>query len=835
MYNVLPSSSSQEELQRQRSHDPMEEVLIIDDSKQICAMLADYILPELGYAPIVTNSGRQGLERLRQRLPDLILLDLQLPDMSGLDLLRLIAQEGYDVPVILMTAHGSEAIAVEAFRLGARNYLIKPFSEVEAQGVINTALRERRLARERDMLLRHLRQRVQELTVLSSIGKSVSSLLDLEELLVRIVEAGVYITRAEEGFLLLRDSNANELYLRAAKNLGEQRAQRLRLPINDGLAGQVVRTGKPIRMDRATKGSSLKVKTGFLVRAILQVPLTVGDTVIGVLAVDNQQNERAFSENDQYLLSTLADYAAIAIENARLYQQIKRSEERYRDLFADANDVIFTLDKNLDVQSINKAGVSLLNKSSDHLRGSSFEDLCIPESRLPARLAFDTLFSGQSVPPFELQLRPVGDKEEVIIIEVSGRLVNEADQGPIIHCIARNMTDRRRLEQQLLRSEKLSAIGQLVAGVAHELKHPLTSISGFTKLLLRDAAVVGQVRDDLRQIGTQAERAAKIVQNLLVFAREHKPQRLVVDVNEVIKSTLILRAYQLRVDNVQDVLELDTNLPLTIADPFQLQQVFLNLINNAHQAMVEREAPGVLTIRTTALENALASAAPAGIQSIRIAISDTGVGIVPELLNKVFDPFFTTKPVGQGTGLGLSICYGIIHEHSGRIWVESTPGIGTTIFVELPIISENTANTIINPLPAAANDGPKPQRCRILVVDDEEAVGGLLSRLLRDLNHIPTYVNNGFDAINLITQERFDLLLSDVKMPGMNGFDLYDAIHETNAELASRIIFITGDTLTSSTQARIARLGNPNLAKPFSIDRLEAAVSQMLNKRRPVP
>lgn len=833
MYNVLPSSSSQEELQRQRNHDPMEEVLIIDDSKQICAMLADYILPELGYAPIVTNSGRQGLERLRQRLPDLILLDLQLPDMSGLDLLRLIAQEGYDVPVILMTAHGSEAIAVEAFRLGARNYLIKPFSEVEAQGVINTALRERRLARERDMLLRHLRQRVQELTVLSSIGKSVSSLLDLEELLVRIVEAGVYITRAEEGFLLLRDSNANELYLRAAKNLGEQRAQRLRLPINDGLAGQVVRTGKPIRMDRATKGSSLKVKTGFLVRAILQVPLTVGDMVIGVLAVDNQQNERAFSENDQYLLSTLADYAAIAIENARLYQQIKRSEERYRDLFADANDVIFTLDKNLYVQSINKAGMSLLNKSSEHLCGSSFEELCLPESWLTARLSFDTLFLGQSVPPFELQLRPVGDKEEVIIIEVSGRLVNEADQGPIIHCIARNMTDRRRLEQQLLRSEKLSAIGQLVAGVAHELNNPLTSISGFTQLLLRDNTVVGQVRDDLKQIGTQAERAAKIVQNLLVFAREHKPQRMVVDVNEVIKSTLILRAYQLRVDNVQVVLELDTKLPLTIADPFQLQQVFLNLINNAHQAMVEREVPGVLTIRTTASEDLPTSAAAAGIPSIRIAISDTGVGIAPELLNKVFDPFFTTKPVGQGTGLGLSICYGIIHEHSGRIWVESTPGVGATLFVELPIVSENTANTTTNPLPDVANDGPKPQHCHILVVDDEEAVGGLLSRLLRDLNHIPTYVNNGLDAINLINQERFDLVLSDVKMPGMSGFDLYDAIYETNAELASRIIFITGDTLTSSTQARIARLGNPNLAKPFSIDRLETAVSQMLAKRRP--
>ena len=382
----------------------MEEILIIDDSKQICAMLAEYVLPELGYVSAIANTGRQGLNRLRQRLPDLILLDLQLPDISGLDLLRLIAQEGYDVPVILMTAHGSEAIAVEAFRLGARNYLIKPFSETEAQGVIDNALRERRLAREKDALTRNLRQRVQELTVLYSIGKSVSSLLDLEEVLVRIVEAGVYITRAEEGFLLLRDPHADELYLRAAKNLGEQRAQRLRMPIDDGIAGQVVRTGKPIRLDKASAGTSLKIKTGFLVRAILQVPLTVGNTVIGVLAVDNQQAERTFSENDQYLLSALADYAAIAIENARLYEQVKTSETRYRDLFANAYDLIFSLDRELHITSINKVGPELIGYSETELVGRALEELSLPESWPIAQRQLANLMIGRSIQPFELQL-----------------------------------------------------------------------------------------------------------------------------------------------------------------------------------------------------------------------------------------------------------------------------------------------------------------------------------------------------------------------------------------------------------------------------------------------
>lgn len=807
----------------------MEEILIIDDSRQICSLLAEYVLPELGYSSTIANTGRQGLNRLRQRLPDLILLDLQLPDISGLDLLRLIAQEGYDVPVILMTAHGSEGIAVEAFRLGARNYLIKPFSETEAQGVINQALRERRLKREKEQLTRNLQQRVKELTVLYSIGQSVSSLLDLEELLVRIVEAGVYITRAEEGFLLLRDGD--ELYLRAAKNLGEQRAQRLRMPIDDSMAGQVVRTGKPIRLDKSSQGMALKVKTGFLVRAILQVPLTVGNTVIGVLAVDNQQSERTFSENDQYLLSALADYAAIAIDNARLYQQVKGSEERYRDLFANAYDLIFTLDRQLRLLSINKIGSALTGYSEAELRGRPLRDFCAPAAWEQAEQQFADLLMGRSIQPFELQLcRP---DDERVYLEVSARLTQEGGRAGGIHCIARNLTERRRLEEQLLHAEKLSAIGQLVAGVAHELNNPLTSISGYTQLLLRDTGLAELVREDLRHINIQAERAARIVQNLLVFAREHKPERLPVNLNDVVRNTLTLRAYQLRVDNIRVVADLDPNLPLTIANSFQLQQVILNLINNAHHAMTECGDTGTLTLRT-AIGAALAVEGIATQpKTLLFSVSDTGVGIPDRDLNRIFDPFYTTKPVGQGTGLGLSICFGIIQEHSGRIWAESTPGSGTTVSVELPLLNQQGQH----------DDGAEPGSaaiadelqicCRVLVVDDEEPVGNLLARLLRDLGHQPLVVTSGAEALEMIARETFDLVLTDVKMPGMSGFELHQQIKQRDPDLATRLVFVSGDTMSAATQARIAQSGNPYIAKPFAIERLETLVRALL-ARRPI-
>jgi two-component system NtrC family sensor kinase len=806
----------------------MEEILIIDDSQQICSMLAEYVLPELGYTSAIANTGRQGLNRLRQRLPDLILLDLQLPDISGLDLLRLIAQDGYDVPVILMTAHGSEGIAVEAFRLGARNYLIKPFSETEAQAVIDQALRERRLKREKEQLTRNLQQRVKELTVLYSIGQSVSSLLDLEELLERIVEAAVYITRAEEGFLLLRDAHADELYLRAAKNLGEQRAQRMRMPIEDTLAGQVIRSGKPVRLDKASAGSALKVKTGFLVRAILQVPLTVGNTVIGVLAVDNQQAERTFSENDQYLLSALADYAAIAIENVRLYQEIKSSEARYRDLFANAYDLIFTTDRQLRIQSINKVGPALTGYREDEMVGRPLREIADAASWEAVEQRFGDLLIGHSIQPFELQLRRKDG--EPLVLEASARLIQERGKPGSIHCIARNLTERRRLEEQLIHAEKLSAIGQLVAGVAHELNNPLTSISGYTQLILRDSTLRDDIRDDLKHINVQAERAARIVQNLLVFAREHKPERRMVNLNDEFRNTLSLRAYQLRVDNIAVVIDFDPNLPQTVADPFQLQQVILNLINNAHQAMTERAGTGTLTLRTYAA-NQPADTGGSSPEMVVLSVSDTGVGIPARDLNRIFDPFYTTKPVGQGTGLGLSICFGIVQEHGGRIWAESELNVGTTVSVALPLLRQGQERDGDQGGEGAGSTAEAQPSCRVLIVDDEEPVANLLARLLRQIGHEPYVTNSGAEALERIRRDQFDLVLSDVKMPGMSGFELHQTIKQLNPDLASRLVFVTGDMLSAATQARIAQTGNPYIAKPFAIERLEALVRTLLSQR----
>ncbi len=795
----------------------MEEILVIDDSEHVSRMLAQTVLPELGYRAAIALTAKSGLERLRARLPDLILLDLQLPDMNGLDFLRILTQEGIDVPVILMTAHGSEMIAVEAFRLGARNYLIKPFSDAEAREVIDQALRERRLQRERDRLLQLLQQRVQELTVLTRVGKSVTALMDQRQLFDRIVEAAVYITQADEGILFQYVEQKHELIPLALRNVAVESLDRLRLPIADSLVGQVVRSGKSLRLHRGMTDEPIAITATIVVQATLQTPLQVGDRIIGVLVVNNRRSNRAFSDSDQYLLAALADYAAIALENSRLYQAVQSSEARYRTIFANASDMVLLLDANWRIISGNQRSAQILDVTPDDLVGQPLQRWCLPQEWPTIAQALQRVAQGLPQPPFIISLQRTA--YESATVELNAQRLEANDQLMIV-CIGRDLTERRRLEQQLIQSDKLSALGQLVAGVAHELNNPLTSISGYAQLLLRNRTLNDEIRADLEQIRQQAERAGRIVRNLLMFAREHKPERLATQINEVIQSTLALQIYQLRVDNITVQLDLDPELPSTVADPHQLQQVFLNLITNARQAMNERGS-GILTIRTKRYEAADG-------RYIEISISDNGVGIPAQYLDKVFNPFFTTKPVGQGTGLGLSICYGIIQEHQGQIWIESREGVGTTVFIRLPIVEASVGA----PTPSsAATDAESGPQQRVLVVDDEEAVLRMLQRLLGELGHQTTVVSDVDSALRELATHPYDLVITDLRMPQKSGFDLSEEIQRLYPHLAERIIFISGDTLSTLKPHQKEQLHGRLLSKPFSIPQLAELLRNLPPRR----
>jgi two-component system NtrC family sensor kinase len=302
-----------------------ERILVIDDSDEIRTILRDMILGPQGYQIATANDGQSGLEYALREQPDLILSDVNMPKMSGLQVLEKLREAKYEWPVILMTFHGSESIAVQAFRLGVRDYIRKPFEVEEVLTSVDRVLVESRLRRERQELLkrlentnRQLKSKVAELSALYKLGQAMTSVLDLDRLLNRIVEAAVFLCRAEEGSLYLIDQESGELYMTAQQGVGERAARGVRLPVNDSLVGQVVAAGKPAIVTSNTVTPGLKIMTGYLVHSLVNIPLLVKGEVIGVLSVANRLRRRDFARDDITRLQGLANYAAIAIQNARL-------------------------------------------------------------------------------------------------------------------------------------------------------------------------------------------------------------------------------------------------------------------------------------------------------------------------------------------------------------------------------------------------------------------------------------------------------------------------------------------------------------------------------------
>ena len=558
-----------------------ETVLAVDDRTDSLKFLREYILEPNGYKMMEARNGVDALEIVRSQKVDLIISDLVMPKMGGLELLESLREQEIDIPIILMTFHGSEGTAVRAFRLGARDYIIKPFAIDEMLHAIDRALTESRLRQERDSLTQtvlkvnqQLENRVQELRFLYGIGRSVTSLQDLQQILNRIVEAAVYLTGAEEGSLMLIDEQSGELYLRAARGLNEKRAKSFRVKIQDSIVGQVVRTGRPVMIGGQNRDDSFKVTTGYFVKALLNVPLKVMDRVIGVLAVNNQSMVKGFTDRHLNLLMALADYACVAIENARLY----------------------------------------------------------------ARLASDVDKAQQS------------SRELENLVEARTAQLQDANA-------------------QLVKTEKLAALGYMAAGVVREMNAPLSNLLDQLHQLKKGL----EPTEENLKLSSTMERQVLIcretVDSLLDFSGQQQYKLQEVSLNNTIQAAWNRYTEEHGTNNqVGFERGFDPQLPGIMADHQQMEQAFFYLIRNAYNAMPQG---GTLRITSRSVGS-----------NIQVIISDTGMGFLQEDLRHIFDPFYETRQ--KAYGLDLSITQTIIERHKGTIEVESEPEQGTTFTIHLP-------------------------------------------------------------------------------------------------------------------------------------------------------
>lgn len=386
----------------------------------------------------------------------------------------------------------------------------------------------------------------------------------------------------------------------------------------------------------------------------------------------------------------------------------------------------------------------------------------------------------------------------------------------------------KRLRERIMLSESLATIGGLVSSVAHELNNPLTSVIGFAQLL-QTLDVDEDVRSDLAIIDSEARRCQRIVQNLLGLARQQDLDLASVQVNEMVHRTLELKAYSLRIDNIDTMVDLDPRLPPVIANPCKLQQALLNLVNNAHEAMVQSRTGGTLLIRT---EAATLNGRPA----VRVSVADDGPGVPPEVRRRLFEPFISTKRQQNGTGLGLAIARQVAEECGGRLVLDDAHTPGAKFDLELPVDNAAPAPAAVSwpaegELTALAPRGA-PAGARVLLVDDEVELVDMLTRVLAEDGHVVEHAPGGREALQRLAEGDYDLVLLDVRMPGLGGQEVYRVIRQDYPGLADRVILTTGDLVCSPISDWLPAAGCPVLEKPFDLAQLRAAVASVLDAAR---
>ncbi len=676
-------------------------LLIVDDDEAIVRLLAETAHLR-GFRAVGATSLAETEAAISHRSFDVALVDLVLGHESGFDVIRRIKEQAPDVEIVVMSGTTSLTSAIQSYELSAFAFVQKPFDINQLFATLDRALERRQMNLDN-------RRLVWELQTINEIADAMARSLVLSDVLASALQCLVRALEIVGGSIRLKDDLTGRFEEQAY--VGPREVQQI---WRDGVprpSEQVMETRSSYLVDDLRVSLPSDYDGVLPVLSVLSVPMMAGDELLGTLSVVAETPHR-FHVADQRLVAIVAGQIAVAVQNARLHDSLGRGKREWEQTFDAISDPIAVFDSRGGLLRGNTALAEHLGRRVTELRGSTctqigFCTLDGPDCAITRALANDGSRTQITQPDgqiFSVTTFPVGggsDGASVVQvaknvtedIRVARRMQQMSDELALAN--ARSMAALERLKStqaQLLQAEKLSAIGQLVAGVAHELNNPLTSVIGFAQLLEEEMHHADEIRpaaelaQDLRRIAEESERAARIVRNLLAFARQQAAARAPQDVAELFSRVLALRSYELRLNGIELVTDYQPSLPTVVADGSQLQQALLNLVLNAEQAMRGRRIKR-LHVGTRYDE---ASAA------VELFITDTGHGIDPTNLSRVFDPFFTTRDVGEGTGLGLSICYGIVRDHGGQISVESKVDSGTTFSLLVPArIEEPGAGTVL--------------------------------------------------------------------------------------------------------------------------------------------
>ena len=746
-------------------------ILVVDDELGPRESLRMLLKP--AYHITTTDSGRAALEMLPQVRPDIVIADVKMPEMDGLELLRRVKHADATIEVVLITAYASLETVKLALTHGAFEYLIKPFSRQDLEAVVRRAL----VRRQADVGVATL---VEEMRRLSAKARELEEAARREatEQSLRVTQLSIVraISRTIVGHLAMNDVMAAvSAHLRAAL----------------GYDSVALTASKP---DAHSEDAA----------CVVVCPIQDAEGPLGYLVIDNRASARPVDPRERELLEMLSEYLAIALRNAHLYGEIADTKRSLEQLIASAGDGIISVDAADRINGWNPAAQRVFGPTAAEVSGRRIMDL-LPEREY--RAARERLARGSAMEMFEATVTEDRETPAALAVTLSGLRNRQGGLDGVI-AIVRDITAQREVENQLHQSEKLTALGQLAGGIAHDFNNLLQAILGYAQLMKANPDNADLMQRSLSVVESAALDGSETVRRIQQFARLRPEERFMpVDINHIVEDAVAITRPRWEEKIAHDSRQMDLRLDLRARQHIHgrsaaLTEVMTNLVLNAMDAMPEG---GTLSISTKDVA-----------ETVAITVTDTGIGMPEHVRRRVFEPFFSTKGEA-GSGLGLSMAYSIIRRHGGDIRVESEPGKGTTFALLVPSAGETPA------APAAPTTPASRRAARVLLVDDEPQVLSALTELLQAAGHNVSAAPGGAAALKIYTPGRYDVVMTNVGMAGMNGWEVTERLRALDAKVP--VVFITGWGLREEERARLSALRVQHcLFKPVRPDELDAAV-----------